>query len=141
MLWSLITENEAAGVPPKLTEVALEKPLPLILTTVPAGPEAGVKEDTTGTAIKLKPSLLPVPAAVLTLTLPLDPAARVAVMVVAFNTVKDAAGVPPKLTAVAPVKSLPVMVMLAPLPAETGEKEVMEGAGIKVKPARLPVPA
>ena len=46
-----------------------------------------------------------------TLTLPDVPAAPgMAVMVVAFTIVNEVAAVPPKLTAVTPVKLVPVMV-------------------------------
>ena len=44
-------------------------------------------------------------------------------IVVAFTTVKEVAGVPPKLTALAPVKLFPVMVTVFPAIAEDGEKE------------------
>jgi hypothetical protein len=60
-------------------------------------------------------------------------------MLVALTTVKDVAAVPPKLTEVAPVKLVPVMVTVAPLTAEVGVKDVMVGAAM-VKPARLAVP-
>ena len=45
-------------------------------------------------------------------------------------------------TSVAPVKLLPLMVIRLPLKAVVGVKELMTGAGVKVKvnPALLPVP-
>ena len=45
-------------------------------------------------------------------------------------------------TSVAPVKLLPLMVRRLPLEATVGVKEVMTGAGVKVKvkPVLLPVP-
>ena len=49
----------------------------------------------------------------MTLTLPV-PADEVAVIWLALLTAKDAAAVPPNLTAVAPVKFVPVMVTLVP---------------------------
>ena len=48
----------------------------------------------------------------LTLTVPADCPGAVAVMLVALLTVKLVAGVPPKLTAVAPVKFVPVIVTI-----------------------------
>jgi hypothetical protein len=60
-------------------------------------------------------------------------------MVVALATVKVVAAVPPKVTAVAPVKLVPLMVTVAPAAADDGEMAVMVGAGI-AKPAKLPVP-
>ena len=44
-------------------------------------------------------------------------------------TVKDAAFVPPKLTAVAPVKLAPVMVTLVPGQAMAGVNEAIVGGG------------
>ena len=66
-----------------------------------------------------------------TLTAPAAPAGTVAVIVVAFTTEKDVAAVPPKVTLVAPVKVVPVMVTLFP-PAvgpELGLTEVTVGPG------------
>ena len=45
-----------------------------------------------------------------TLTLPVAPVPTTAVILVALTTVNEVAAVPPKLRAVAPVKSVPVMV-------------------------------
>ena len=56
-----------------------------------------------------KPARVPVPAAVVTDTEPDAPAATVALMLVALTTVNVVAAVPPKLTAVAPVKFVPIM--------------------------------
>ena len=42
---------------------------------------------------------------------------------------KLAAAVPPMLTAVAPLRLVPVMVSEVPLPPEVGVKEVIVGAG------------
>ena len=58
----------------------------------------------------MKPANVPVPDAVVTETVPEVPAPTVALMLVALNTVNVVAAVPPKLTAVAPVKFVPVMV-------------------------------
>ena len=71
-----------------------------------------------------------VPSRVVTLTLPVVPLATTAVILVELTTVFDVAAVPPKLTAVAPEKLVPVMVTDVPLPAEVGVKEVMVGAGV-----------
>ena len=64
----------------------------------------------------------------LTLTLPEEPAPTTALMVPAFTTEKERAGVPPKLTAVAPVKPEPVMTTEALVVALVGAKLVMTGA-------------
>ena len=71
-----------------------------------------------------------VPAGFVTLTLPVVPLAITAVMLVALTTLKEVAFVPPKLTADAPVKLVPVIVTVVPLPADVGVKEVMVGAAI-----------
>ncbi|MHC2619285.1 hypothetical protein ACVIW2_001317 [Bradyrhizobium huanghuaihaiense] len=72
-----------------------------------------------------------VPPAVVTLTstVPL-PAGEVAVIWVAELTVKPVAAVAPNVTAVAPVKLVPVMVTVVPPPAGpvVGEIEVTVGA-------------
>ena len=75
-----------------------------------------------------------VPPGVVTVmfTTPAAPAGAVAVIEVALLTVKLAAAVAPKLTAVAPVKLVPVSVTTVP-PAvvpEVGEMPVTVGAGV-----------
>ncbi len=50
------------------------------------------------------------------------------------------AAVPPKLTLVASVKSVPVIITVAPLAPLVGENEEIVGAGIKVNPASKSVP-
>ncbi len=55
------------------------------------------------------------------------PVGTVAVMVVAETTVNEVAGTPPKETFVTPVKSLPLMVTVAPGAADAGEKDDMVG--------------
>jgi hypothetical protein len=62
------------------------------------------------------------------------------VILVAETTLKEVAAVPPKLTAVAPVKLVPVKVTVAPVATLVGVNEVMTGAGIKEKPASAAVP-
>ncbi len=81
----------------------------------------------------MNPAKVPVPDAVVTDTLPEVPAATVAVILVALTTVKALAAVPPKLTAVAPVKLVPVIVTICPVFPDVGVKEVMAGAGVAVK--------
>jgi hypothetical protein len=64
------------------------------------------------------PDLLPVPADVVTLMLPDDPPATIAVIFVEDTIANEAAAVAPKLTAVAPVKLVPLIVTVIPLAAE-----------------------
>ena len=73
-------------------------------------------------------ALVPPPVVTRTLTVPV-PAGDTAVIEVALLTVKLAAGVTPKLTAVAPVRSVPVMATLVPPAAGPveGERNVTVG--------------
>ena len=76
-------------------------------------PDAGLNDVIVGAGvadIKVNPVLLALPFGVVTLTLPVVPAATTAVILVALTTVNEVAIVPPKLTAVAPVKLVPVIV-------------------------------
>ena len=64
-------------------------------------------------------------------TTPLGWAAVIPVIVVALVTLRDVTGVPPKETAVAPVKFVPVILIVVP-PAATptfGETAVIVGGG------------
>ena len=63
---------------------------------------------------------------------PFVPLLTMAVMVVELVTLKEVAAVPPKLTAVTPVKLVPVMVTVVPDPADVGVKEVMDGTGLVI---------
>jgi hypothetical protein len=128
------TVNEVAGVPPKLTAVAPVKLLPVIVTTVPSIPLEGVKEEMTGGGRNIKPAKWVVPPGVVMLTFPVAPPPTTANIVVGERTVKEVAATPPKLTAVAPVRSIPLIVIDAPLPAEAGENEAIAGGGAKEKP-------
>ena len=67
------------------------------------------------------------PFDVVTLTAPVVPEATTAVILVALTTVNVVAADPPKLTADAPVKFVPVIVTVCPVPAEVGLKELIVG--------------
>jgi hypothetical protein len=54
--------------------------------------------------------------------------------------VNEVAFVPPKLTLLAPVKFVPVMITVAPVAALAGEKDEIVGAGMKVNPVLVAVP-
>jgi hypothetical protein len=82
-----------------------------------------------GGKARVKPARDAVPPVVVTLTAPVAPVPTTALILDALLTVYDAAGVPPKLTAVAPVKLVPVIITVAPGIADVGEKEVIAGAG------------
>jgi hypothetical protein len=134
------TVNELATVPPKLTAVAPLKLVPVIITCVPEAAEDGVNEVIVDAEIKLKPARFAVPPEVVTETFPLVPKPTVAVILVEEFTVNELAAVPPKLTAVAPLKLVPLIVTWVPEAAEVDVNEDIVGAGIKVKPARFAVP-
>jgi hypothetical protein len=131
MLVAELTVNEAAGVPPKLTAVAPVKLVPVMVTVVLHGPaDAGVKEVMVGkgTVRYVNPANVATqPPTPVTETVPLAPAPTTEEMLVAELTVNEVAGVPPKLTAVAPVKFVPVIVTVVPVEAEVGVKEAMLG--------------
>ena len=78
----------------------------------------------------------------MTFTLPLDPLPTVALIVESLTTLKEAAAMPPNVTAVAPVKAVPLISMVYPSDPEFGEKERTLGGGteMKVKPARESTP-
>ncbi len=67
------------------------------------------------------------PPGVVTLIAPLAPSPTSAAISASELTVKKAAGVLPNLTAVAPVKLVPVMVITAPVPLLLGVNEVIVG--------------
>ena len=141
VIWlSSTTTFDEAAVPPKLTAVAPVKLVPVMVTVAPAAADVGVNEVIVGAAINVNPVRVPVPTGVVTLTLPDDPDATTAVILVALTKVNEVAAVPPKLTAVTPVKLVPVMVTVVPDPADVGVKEVMVGGTLNVNPARVAVP-
>ena len=76
-------------------------------------PDVGVNDVIAGAGVadvNVNPILLAMPLDVVTLTLPVVPVPTTAVMLVALTTVNEVAAVPPKLTADAPVKFVPVKV-------------------------------
>lgn len=135
-----VTVNELAAVPPNVTAVVPVKLLPVMVTVVPPDPMFGEKELMDGGANQVKPERMEVPPGVTMLTSPVAPAPAMAMMVVAFTTVKELAFIPPNLTCEVPVKLFPVMVIVWPVAAATGEKLVITGGGIKVKPVLVVTP-
>jgi hypothetical protein len=127
-----------ALAPPNLTPVISEKFVPVIVTLVPLAPVVGVKELIVGNIPK--PLFEADPPGVITVIFPDVPEPTTALMVVGETTVKDTEGVPPKDTAVAPFRFVPVIVTVSPLLAPVGEKEVIVGGGIKLKPLSEPIP-
>jgi hypothetical protein len=131
-----------APTPPKSTDVAPVKFVPLIDTLSPISPLAGAKELITGSgAVTIKSALLvPVPPGPVTEIGPVvAPLGTVAVIWVAEFTVK-LAPTPPKATDVAPVKFAPLIDTLAPTCPLVGAKELIAGTTFTVKSVLL-VPA
>ena len=73
-------------------------------------------------------ALTAVPPRVVTVIWPVEPVPTMAVIRVTESTVKLRAFVPPNMTAVAPAKSVPVMVTCVPGGPDVGVKPVMTGA-------------
>jgi hypothetical protein len=115
----------AAAMPPKLTAVAEAMFVPFTVTNVPTAPEAGVKLDTVGagTVTVKSDALVAVPPGVVTAIGPVvAPTGTVAVACVAEVTENDVALVPWKVTAEAPLRSVPVIATLVPTGPLGGEK-------------------
>lgn len=134
---ALLTVKDAAAVPPKLTAVALVKLVPVIVTMVPpeSGPAFGDIEEIAGPAMKanrlaLLVALAPPGVATMISTVPTPPGGDTAVIDVGLLSVKDVAGVAPKLTELVPVKFVPLIVTLVPPEAGPlfGEMDATVGA-------------
>jgi len=140
---SLATVKEAAAAPLNATAVAPVKWVPVRVTGTPAAPLAGLKPLMAGSGITVKAAeLAPVPPGVVTPMAPeAAPAGTVALMEVSLATENVTAAVPLKVTAVAPVRWVPVIVTESPILPMAGRKLETVGAGTKVKAEELiPVP-
>jgi hypothetical protein len=126
----LPTATFVAAAPAIVTPVAPPKSVPVMVTDCPpaCGPDDGLMDVTVGAArYEYSAFWLLVPPGVVTSTLavPALPAGVVAVMVVAFTTFTAVAAVPPIVTAVAPVKLVPVRVTDCP-PASRPDGGLMD---------------
>ena len=120
---SLLTLNNVAGMAPKFTADAPVKFVPVIVTDVPPAvePDGGLRPVTVGGgggvyvnwSLELM-ALVPWPVVTVTSTAPRIPAGAVALMVLSFCTAYVVAAMPPKFTADAPVKFVPVIVTDVP---------------------------
>ena len=136
---SLFTQKPAT-LPPKVTWVAPVSPVPVIVTSVPPAtdPVFGLRLETvgTGTNVNWSPAvaaLAPPLFLTVTSTVPALAAGDTAVIDVELLTVKLLAAVPPKLTPVAPVSPVPVIVTVVPPAAGpwAGETAVTRATGTK----------
>jgi hypothetical protein len=130
MMWlASITENVAV-VPLNFTPLVPIKFDPVIVTDVPTGPLVGEKLAIVGAAAVTVNELADVavpPAAVTDIVPVVAPLGTVAAMWLASIT-ENVAVVPLNFTPVAPVKSVPVIVTLAPTTPLGGEKLAIVGA-------------
>jgi hypothetical protein len=100
-----VDEVGVAATPPKLTEVAPKRFVPVIVTTVPATPVVGVKLVIVGAAMKVKVAVLvAVPPGVVTEIVPVLAVVGTLTVTVEADTETGVAATPPKLTDVAPVR-------------------------------------
>jgi hypothetical protein len=120
-----------AETPLKVTAVAPVKFVPVIVTIVPTGPKVGVNDVIVGTPVLVTVNLWElqaVPPGVVTQIFPVvAPLGTVAVIWVDEPPEKVVADVPPNVTAVAPVRVVPVIVTIVPIGPEVGVNEVIVG--------------
>lgn len=138
-----LTLKDAAFKALKVTAVAPLKPVPLMVTTVPALPLGGVKLVIAGTdTTKKLLALWAVPLAVVTLIGPvLAPADTVAVICAEELTTGLTAETPLKATPLTLTKFAPLIVTLLPTGPLGGVNPLMTGAVVTVKkPALSPAP-
>jgi hypothetical protein len=135
-----ITVNDVTGIPPNVMADVLLKLVPVIVISAPAAAVIGANAVIVGGRIKVKPAKEAVPPGVVKLTAPDEPAPTIATIDVEDTTVNARTGVPPNVMIEVPLKLVPVIVIIIPLPAAKGEKLVMVGAGIKINPAKEAVP-
>lgn len=116
-----------AETPPNSTSVTLVKPEPVIVTVAPAPATVGENMEITGAGTNVNPPNVAVPPGVVIETLPEAPAPTTAEIKVGEITVKLVAGTPPKLTAVAPIKFVPLIRTVPPKATFVGVKLVIVG--------------
>jgi len=139
------TSVKVVLLPLKVTALVSVKPLPLIVTLVPAGPLLGLNEEIVGggggvVTVKLV-ALVAVPVGVVTAIGPVvAPVGTFALSELSEMSVKVAL-VPLKVTALVPVKPLPLIVTLVPAGPLLGLNEEIVGGGGGGEPAEVGVTA
>ncbi len=114
--------------------------VPVIVTVAPVFADVGVNELIVGGGKYVKIDPLPVPFAVVTDTTPVAPVPTTALIEVPSNTVNEVAAVVPNFTAVAPVKFVPVMVIVSFVFPDVGLIDATVGGGkyVNVGPSAAP---
>jgi hypothetical protein len=113
--------------PLNFTVELLLKPTPLIVTTVPVGPVAGLKPVIDSVTVKFE-ALVPVPAGVVTEIFAVTaPFGTIALIWVPDTNVTEPAGFVPNLTVAPATKPVPVIVTVLPVIPEVGVNEVTVG--------------
>jgi hypothetical protein len=121
-----------AAVPLKVTVPVVPKLVPVMVTDVPTGPEAGDRLVMLGVGINVKLTPLVARPLIVTTTFPVDAPAGTGTVIDVVLQLAGLADVPLKVTALVPCiepKLLPVMVTSVPTGPEAGDKLVMLGGG------------
>lgn len=108
------------------TPVVPANPVPVIVTTVPTGPLAGVNPLIVGLTRKPVP-LVAVPDGVVTVIFPVTASGGTVAVILAYETTVNVDGVPLNRTSVVPVKALPVIVTTVPTVAAVGVNPLIAG--------------
>lgn len=130
MLVELTTVNEAAGAPPKLTYVVPLRFVPVIVTSVPSGPEVGVNEVIVGgRKTETVAEEMTLPPAVVNVTLPdVAPVGTLIRIMPADTTLHAVTLVALTFTEVAAPTFDPSIVTSKPTPTEVGATYEIVGA-------------
>ena len=128
MTWvALTTVKLVAAMPLNATAVVLIKLVPVMVTLVPSAPKAGMSDVIVGTGKDELDDVAVQPGVVTEIVLILV-LGTTAVIWVALTTVKLVAAMLLNLTAVAPVRLVPVIVTTVPAPPDDGVNVVIVGA-------------
>jgi hypothetical protein len=121
------------STPPIVMRMAGDRLVPVTVTTVPIPPLLGLKAVTVGGGRANVCWLLTVPPGVVTVIGPVVAPAGTLVMISEATSVVTVAGVPLKVTEVAPVRPEPRMVTEVPILPDAGVMLLMVGGGAMVK--------
>jgi hypothetical protein len=131
----VFTVNGTALTPLNRTAVAPANPLPLIRTEVPTGPLDGENEEIVGAAavvvtVKFVALVAVTPGVVVTAIFPVVAPLGTVVMILVPDpfTENELAATPPNITAVAPVRPVPLIVTEVPTGPLDGENEEIVGS-------------